>query len=72
MSRDSRRVEIRAAGVVDVQEIHNVARTTWDHTYRESIPEGVRKEFVSQAHSVDSPSSARVESGESNNQVTAQ
>jgi hypothetical protein len=72
VSRATRRVEIRVASVDDVQEIHSVARTTWDHTYRESIPESVRKEFVSQAHSADSPSSARVESGESNNQVTAQ
>jgi hypothetical protein len=72
VNRDTRRVEIRDAGVDDVQEIHNVARTTWDHTYRESIPQGVRKEFVSQAHSADSLSSATVESGESNNQVTAQ
>ena len=54
MSRDTRRVEIRDAGVDDVREIQNVARTTWDHTYRESIPEGVRKEFDSQAYSEDS------------------
>ena len=51
MSRDTRRVGIRNAGVDDVREIQNVARTTWDHTYRESIPESVRKEFVSQAYS---------------------
>jgi hypothetical protein len=61
----------RDAGLDDVQENHNVARTAWDHTYKESIPEGVRMEFVSQPYSAVSPSSARVESGESNNQVTA-
>jgi ribosomal protein S18 acetylase RimI-like enzyme len=47
-------LKIRDAGVDDVREIQNVVRTTWDHTYRESIPEGVRKEFVSQAYSTDS------------------
>ncbi|HEX6709184.1 MAG TPA: GNAT family N-acetyltransferase [Rubrobacter sp.] len=31
-----------------------MARTTWDHTYRESIPESVRAEFVGQAYSADS------------------
>jgi N-acetylglutamate synthase-like GNAT family acetyltransferase len=54
VSRDTGRVEIRDAGVHDVREIQNVARTTWDHTHRESIPEKVRKEFVSQAYSTDS------------------
>jgi ribosomal protein S18 acetylase RimI-like enzyme len=54
VSRDTRRVEIRDAGVNDVREIQNVARTTWGHTYRESIPESVRREFVSQAYSADS------------------
>ena len=54
MSRDTRRVEIRDASVDDVREIQNVARTTWDHTYRESIPGGVRMEVVSQAYSADS------------------
>jgi N-acetylglutamate synthase-like GNAT family acetyltransferase len=39
VTRDTRRVEIRDAGVDDV---------------RESIPEGVRKAFVSQACSTDS------------------
>ena len=39
-------MKIRDADVDDVQEIQRVARTTWDHTYKESIPEGVRKEFV--------------------------
>jgi ribosomal protein S18 acetylase RimI-like enzyme len=47
-------VTIRDADVDDVREIQNVARTTWDRTYRESIPEGVRREFVSQAYSGDS------------------
>ena len=44
---------IRDAGVDDVREIQRVARITWDHTYRETIPESVRKEFVSQAYSAD-------------------
>jgi len=51
VSRRTGRVEIRDAGIGDVREIQNVARTTWDHTYRESIPESVRAEFVSQAYS---------------------
>ncbi len=54
MSRDTGRVEIQDAGVDDVREVQNVVRTTWDHTYKESISEGVRKEFVSQAYSIDS------------------
>jgi GNAT superfamily N-acetyltransferase len=54
VTRDTRRVEIRDAGVDDVREIQNVAGTTWEHTNRESIPEGVREEFVSQAYSTDS------------------
>jgi hypothetical protein len=31
-----------------------VARITWDHTYSETLPESVGKEFVSQAYSADS------------------
>jgi ribosomal protein S18 acetylase RimI-like enzyme len=54
VSRDAGRVEIRDAGVDDVREIQNVVRTTWEHTYRKSIPEDVRKEFVRQAYSPDS------------------
>jgi ribosomal protein S18 acetylase RimI-like enzyme len=54
VSRDTERVEIRDAGVDDVREIQRVARRTWDHTYRESIPESVRAQFVSQAYSADS------------------
>jgi ribosomal protein S18 acetylase RimI-like enzyme len=46
-------LEIRDAGVDDVRGIQNVVRTTWEHTYRKSIPEDVRKEFVSQAYSTD-------------------
>jgi hypothetical protein len=44
---------IRDAGVDDVREIQRVARITWEHTFRETIPECVRKEFVSQAYSAD-------------------
>ena len=54
MSRDTERVEIRDAGFDDVREIQRVARTTWDHTYCESTPESLRREFVSQAYSTDS------------------
>jgi ribosomal protein S18 acetylase RimI-like enzyme len=46
-------VEVRDAGVDDVRKIQNVARTTWDNTYSESIPESVRAQFVSQAYSAD-------------------
>jgi len=54
VSRDTERVEIRDAGFDDVREIQRVARTTWDHTYCESTPESLRREFVSQAYSTDS------------------
>jgi ribosomal protein S18 acetylase RimI-like enzyme len=54
VTRHTRRVEIRDAGVDDVREIQNVAGTTWEHTNRENIPEGARKAFVSQAYSTDS------------------
>ena len=54
MSRDTGRGEIRNASVDDVREIQNVVQTTWNQTYRESIPEAVRKEFVSQAYSTTS------------------
>jgi len=54
VSRDIGRVEIRDAGVDDAREIQHLVRITWDHTYGESIPEGVRKEFIEQAYSVDS------------------
>jgi hypothetical protein len=46
-------VEVRDAGVDDVREIQRMARITWDHTYSETIPESVRREFVSQAYSAD-------------------
>ena len=54
MSRKAGHVEVRAADVDDVRGIQDVARTTWDHTYNESIPANVRAEFVSQAYSSDS------------------
>ena len=54
MIRRTGHVEVRDAGVDDVPAIQRVARTTWDHTYQWSIPEGVRAEFVSQAYSSDS------------------
>ena len=51
MSRKTGQVEVRDAGIDDAREIQRVARTTWDHTYRESIPASVRAEFISQAYS---------------------
>ncbi len=53
MSEDARtgRVEIREAENDDVRAVQRVAQTTWDHTYRDSIPERVREEFVSRAYS---------------------
>jgi N-acetylglutamate synthase-like GNAT family acetyltransferase len=47
-------VEVRDAGVDDVRKIQRVARITWDHTYRETIPESVRREVVNRAYSADS------------------
>ena len=54
MSRDTGKADVRDAGVDDVRETQSVARTTWDHTYCESVPESVRAELVSQAYSADS------------------
>lgn len=48
------RVEIRDAQSEDLRAVQRVARTTWDHTYRDSIPERVREEFVSRAYSTES------------------
>ena len=53
MSRDTGQVEVRDARALDVHGIQHVARTTWDHTYRETIPGDVRAEFVSRAYSPD-------------------
>lgn len=47
-------MEICDASTDDVREIQGVAHSTWDHTYRDTIPESVRREFVSQAYSADS------------------
>jgi N-acetylglutamate synthase-like GNAT family acetyltransferase len=47
-------LEIRDASVDDRRKIQRVARITWDHTYSETLPESVGKEFVSQAYSADS------------------
>ncbi len=54
MSKDLGKIEIREAIIDEIRGIQSVARKTWDHTYRETIPEGVRREFVSQAYSADS------------------
>lgn len=47
-------MQIRGADIEDVREIRRVARTTWDHTYRDSLSEEVRTEFVRRAYSDDS------------------
>lgn len=47
-------MEVRVAKGADVSAVQRVAQTTWDHTYRDSIPEHVREEFVDRAYSADS------------------
>ena len=44
-------VEIRAASVEDIPEIQRVVRTTWHHTYRDTVPERVRAAFLEGAYS---------------------
>jgi len=44
-------VEIRTAQDRDVAAIRSVAHATWDETYRETVPEEVRTEFVRWAYS---------------------
>ena len=53
MNRGTDQVEVRDAGYDDIRAIQGVARTTWEHTYRETIPEDVRAAFVAQAYSAD-------------------
>jgi ribosomal protein S18 acetylase RimI-like enzyme len=45
------RIEIRDAQSDDLRAVQRVAQTTWDQTYRDSIPERVREEFVRRAYS---------------------
>jgi ribosomal protein S18 acetylase RimI-like enzyme len=45
---------IRTAVVDDIPGIRHVARITWHHTYRDSIPERVRAEFLDRAYSAAS------------------
>lgn len=47
-------MQIRDADIDDVREIQRVAWITWDHTYRDSIPEEVRTEFLCRAYSDES------------------
>ena len=54
MSKGLGKIEIRDAVSEEIQGIHSVAQKTWDQTYRETIPEGVRREFVSQARTLPS------------------
>ena len=54
MSRGTGQVEVRDARAFDVHGIQHVARMTWDHTYRETIPGDVRAEFVSRTYSWNS------------------
>jgi GNAT superfamily N-acetyltransferase len=44
-------VEVRDAQLGDIRAVQRVARTTWDHTYLDTIPEEVRAEFVRRAYS---------------------
>jgi ribosomal protein S18 acetylase RimI-like enzyme len=48
------RIEVREARNTDIPAIRGVAQTTWDHTYRDSIPEHVREAFLGHAYSADS------------------
>lgn len=51
---EPKRIEIRDASVGDFRGVEKVARTTWDHTYKVTIPEDVRRKFVSRAYSAES------------------
>lgn len=51
---DTKRAEIRVASAEDIPGIQRVARTTWQHTYRDSVPERVRAEFLDRAYSAES------------------
>jgi hypothetical protein len=42
-------VEVRDAQPLDLHAVQRVAQTTWDRTYRDSIPEHVRARFLNQA-----------------------
>ena len=44
-------VELRDAQPSDIRAIQGVARITWHHTYRDTIPERVRTEFLDRAYS---------------------
>ncbi len=44
-------MEVRDGQPDDADAIRHVAETTWDHTYRHTIPEEVRAEFVRRAYS---------------------
>ncbi len=46
-------MEVRDAQPDDIRAVQRVARTTWDHTYCDSVPERVREEFVSRAYSTE-------------------
>ncbi|MDQ4129261.1 MAG: GNAT family N-acetyltransferase [Actinomycetota bacterium] len=56
MSEDANpgRIEIRDAQSDHLRAVQRVVQTTWYHTYGDSIPERVRKEFLSRAYSADS------------------
>jgi ribosomal protein S18 acetylase RimI-like enzyme len=45
------KAEIRDARRDDLPGIQEVARTTWHHAYRDTIPEKIRTEFVDRAYS---------------------
>ncbi len=47
-------MEVRDGQLDDADAIRHVARTTWDHAYRDTVPEVVRAEFVRRAYSDES------------------
>ena len=50
--RTKRRVvEVRDADMDDIPQIQRVAWTTWHHTYRDTMPERIRVEFLNLAYS---------------------
>lgn len=47
-------MEVRDAQPDDANAIRHVSRTTWDHAYRDTVPEKVRAEFVRRTYSDES------------------
>ena len=51
---DADGIEVREARNADIPAIRSVAQTTWNYTYRNSIPKRVREEFLGHAYSAAS------------------